>query len=54
VSSDQSHLKGGGEVSGSSPQISDGSHDGQVGRVDRVSGGQKTLKAKLNLKARVH
>jgi hypothetical protein len=29
--------------SGSSPLGSDGSRDGQVGRLDRVSGGQKTL-----------
>jgi hypothetical protein len=29
--------------SGSSPLRSDGSRDGQVGRLDRVSGGQKTL-----------
>ncbi len=34
----------------SSSLRSDGSCDGQVGRLDCVSGGQKTLKAKLNLK----
>jgi hypothetical protein len=42
----------------SSPFRSDGSHDDQSGRLDRVSSGQKTLKTKLNLKedyqARVH
>ncbi len=42
----------------STPLRSDGSHDGQVGRLDHVSGGQKALKTKLNLKeyyqAQVH
>jgi hypothetical protein len=33
-----------GGPSGSSPLRSDGSCDGQVGRLDCLSGGQKTLK----------
>ncbi len=56
VSGDQRQLKGG--PSGSSPLRSDGSHDGQAERLDRMSGGQKTLKANLNFKrdyqTRVH
>jgi hypothetical protein len=35
--------------SGSCPLSSDGSRDGQVGRLDCMSSGQKTFKAKLNL-----
>ncbi len=42
----------------STPLRSDGSRDGQAGRLDHVSGGQKALKTKLNLKeyyqAQVH
>jgi hypothetical protein len=33
-------------LSGSSPLKSDSSHDGQAGRLDCVSGGQKTLKVR--------
>ncbi len=39
-----------GEPSGLSPLRSDGFCDGQAARLDCVSGGQKTLKAELNLK----
>jgi hypothetical protein len=39
-----------GGQSGLSTLRSDGSCDGQAGKLDHVRGGQKTLKAKLNLK----
>jgi hypothetical protein len=47
VSSGQKQRKGG--PSGLNPLRSDRSQDGQAGRFDRVSSGQKALKTKLNL-----
>jgi hypothetical protein len=47
-----------GGLPGLSPLRSDGSRGNQMGRLDCVSGGQKTLRTKLNLKGdfqvRVH